>query len=485
MIVYPNSLNLSAAVSMRNPRIGYQTYTFARDLTNVVVSSEAVGMPRDAPLHPDTGEMWQPLTLPATWQLDLGVLQGIDYVGLVGSMGTSRSQVAVYVGEDTDFDARMSLPGIAGNYASTPDSGIPDVIGDIDIRVKVSAVDWTPTGNPYLVAKNGFTTGGGYNFRLLSGGALQIGWSNGTSAFTVASSGHGFVDGSTHWVRVTLDVDNGAAGRDIKFFTSVDGIVWVQLGSTTTTAGVTTIGVNANPLAIGMFHDGASDPHNGNIYYADVRNAIDASVPVIKFDPASGLTDAASFVSSTSETWTINRTGTSQSRLINPRFGGADIAPTDDAPIMFMDTLRYARYVQVRLTGTVTVQPTLSVVYAGVMLAMTQEVEGNGFTPITLSRDTILQTSMSKGGQFLAQGFRRNGVKGSVGFKYLDQYWYRSTFDPFVKAARNLPFFFAWWPDTMPTEVAFVWTDQDIIPKYMGLRDLMQVSWNMQGIGTP
>jgi hypothetical protein len=38
----------------------------------------------------------------------------------------------------------LALGGIAGNYASTPDSVANSITGDIDIRTKVALADWTP-----------------------------------------------------------------------------------------------------------------------------------------------------------------------------------------------------------------------------------------------------------------------------------------------------------------------------------------------------
>lgn len=485
MISYPLAFLLSAAVPLRNPRFGYQTFTFDLPPSSVSVSSEVVGGPRDAPLRPDTAAYWQPSVLPATWQLDLGALRDIDYVGIAGhTIGSNLAAVGVSLGEDNDFAARVTLPGVAGNYASTPDSVANSVTGDIDIRAKVNAADWTPTGNPYVVAKNGFTTGGGYHLRLISAGTLQLGWSTGAAALTAASTvSTGFADGSTNWIRATLDVDNGAAGYTVKFYTSFDGVTWTQLGATVTVGGVTSIGNNATLLSVGMFFDGSSDPFSGAVYYADIRNVIDGTTPVVKFDPSEGVTDGTSFTSSTGEVWTINRSGGTPARLINWRFGGADIAPVDNSPIMFLDTQRAARYLQIRLSGAGVVMPRIAVVYAGKALAMTSEVEPSGFTPMNMARQTVLKRSMSRGGQFLGQGYRRNGVAGAVAFKYLDPDWYRAYFEPFAKSARRYPYFYAWWPEHYLGEVAFVWSDKDIVGKYQGQRDWMQVGFNMQGIG--
>jgi len=164
----------------------------------------------------------------------------------------------------------------------------------------------------------------------------------------------------------------------------------------------------------------------------------------------------------------------------------SDVMPIDDAPILLLDVLRSVRTIRLTLTGAT--PPPIAVIYAGLQLAMQNDLTVGGFTPVTLARDTVLHQSLSRGGQFLGQGIRRMGVSGSVDFKYLDPDWYRANFDPFVKAARQYPYFFAWWPDHYASEVGFVWTDRDIRPTYMGFIDAamqarMEVKWSMSGIG--
>src|SRR4051812_32059239 len=108
MIVYPAALVLSAVMPLNNARIGYQTYTKDKTATSVVVSSESATGARDNPLRNDTVEYWEPTALPATWQFDFGSLSPIDYVGIAGhNIGSVLDTVGVFIGEDTNFDARL------------------------------------------------------------------------------------------------------------------------------------------------------------------------------------------------------------------------------------------------------------------------------------------------------------------------------------------------------------------------------------------
>jgi len=193
---------------------------------------------------------------------------------------------------------------------------------------------------------------------------------------------------------------------------------------------------------------------------------------------------AAHSIGSNGATLTVETSDTSPG-VVWTQFS-ADIMPADDAPILLLDQVRSVRAVRITLTGGT--PPQIAVIYAGVQLAMQNDLTASGFTPLTLARETVLHQSMSRGGQFLGQGIRRMGVSGAVAFQYLDPDWYRANFDPFVKAARRFPYFFGWWPDHYASEVGFVWTEKDIRPTYMGFIDAamqarMEVKFAMTGIG--
>ena len=180
----------------------------------------------------------------------------------------------------------LMLPGTAGNYASTPDSAGNSVTGDIDIRAKVSLDDWTPASLTNLVGKIDSGTTRSYWFEVTTGGILQLNWSaDGSTPITTSSTvATGFADGATKWVRTTLDVDNGAAGRDVKFYTSDDGVSWLQLGSTVTVAGTTSIFDSTSVVTVGARYPGSSVLLAGKVYEAQVRAGIDGPI-VARFDP--------------------------------------------------------------------------------------------------------------------------------------------------------------------------------------------------------
>lgn len=213
-------------------------------------------------------------------------------------------------------EAYLSLPGEAGDFASTPDSAALDITGDIDIRCKAAGTDWSPSTQRELVAKN--TTDSSqfsYLFRLNTSGYLTLYWSeNGTTLKLQTSSEIvPTSDGTIKWVRATLDVDNGAGGYSIRFYYSDDGNAWTQLGTTKTAAGVTSIFSGTGVVRVGARGNTSLGPFDGKIYYAEIRNGIDGD-PVAIFDPHFIVGTTGSMP--TGERWTINQSGSPVAEVI-------------------------------------------------------------------------------------------------------------------------------------------------------------------------
>lgn len=200
-------------------------------------------------------------------------------------------------------------------FTSTPDNAVLDIVGDLDLRVLAALDDWTPTTTQDLCAKfNGTGNQRSWDFKVTTGGNLELTWSaDGTNLLTATSTiPTGIADASLKWVRAVLDVDNGAVGRNILFYTSTDGQTWTQLGTTVTQATVTSIFSSSATLDIGG-NTSLNRFVTGNIFYAEVRNGIDGTVvanPDFRKRPwAVGATTGAANADRTSRTWTLNATG--------------------------------------------------------------------------------------------------------------------------------------------------------------------------------
>ena len=219
---------------------------------------------------------------------------------------------------DTWYTDYLILTGQASTYLWAPDSAGLSVTGDIDLRARVAATDYTPSSEQTVIAK-WETTSNQRSFRayITTAGALGLEWSaNGSTTIAKTSTANlTTTNGAQVWLRWVLDVDNGAAGNDVKFYTSIDGVTWTQLGATVTTASTTAIYNSTARCTVGAERDdGATKPWAGNIYEAQVRNGIGGSLVGNPIMTAS-VVGATTIVDSTPITWTLAG---------NAAFSGAD-----------------------------------------------------------------------------------------------------------------------------------------------------------------
>ena len=154
------------------------------------------------------------------------------------------------------------------------------------------------------------------------------------------------------------------------------------------------------------------------------------------------------------------------------------VSPSDNSALMVIFAEVTARYFRVSVAGPTA--PQIGVIYLGVALAMQRAIYA-GHTPITLGRRTVKRPTKSQDGQFLGSSTIRNGLQTGFAWKHLKAQWYRDNFDPFVKSARNKPFFIAWRPSKFPGEIGYCWSTNDITPSNMGVLDYMDVSMSVEG----
>jgi hypothetical protein len=222
--------------------------------------------------------------------------------------------------EDTGY---VYLPGSVGDFLSVPDENALDITGDIDIRARIARDNWT-SPHAAIIAKWSESSSRSFFFRVENNtGRLNLFWTpDGTFASSIvktSSVAPTVANGASLWVRVTLDVDNGASGNDVKFFTSNDGVNWTQLGTTVTTAGVTSIFAGTDPVRIGRAVNTIS--FNGKVYAAQIWDGIEGSggTKVLDID-CDVITDgsATSFTAVTGQTVTINRSTSGRKAVAVP-----------------------------------------------------------------------------------------------------------------------------------------------------------------------
>lgn len=225
---------------------------------------------------------------------------------------------------DVDFTHQVngaaSFTALTGQTVTVTTTGSAEVARiqqlstDITLDVKAALSDWTPAATTALVSK-WTTTGNNQSFTFYveaTSGLIHLAVSiDGVNYVDAVSTAAPVIaDGATKWLRASMDVDDGAGNRVIKFYTSDDGITWAQLGATVTTAGITAIRASAAVLELGTNQVGTFAMLTGKVFNARVFNTYlqgAVGTPVAQFD-AHGLPANAVAPDSYSngEVWTLN-----------------------------------------------------------------------------------------------------------------------------------------------------------------------------------
>lgn len=201
----------------------------------------------------------------------------------------------------------LYLPGIAGNYASSPDSAALSITGDIDIRIDVALSSYASGSNQGLVAK--YSGSGGYIVVLDTTGALAFYYNAAAGGTQATAVELGLTNGTRYELRVTVDVDDGAGNKVISVYKRAGGTndAWTLVKSNTT-AGTISITDTADALAIGSDRTaGTSSMAIGSFYKVQIYSGI-AGTKVFDADFTAN-TNQSSFTESSSNaaTVTINR----------------------------------------------------------------------------------------------------------------------------------------------------------------------------------
>jgi hypothetical protein len=209
--------------------------------------------------------------------------------------------------------------GVTGNFVSTPNAAANQIMGDIDIIVNLTHLNWNPASAEIMIGKRDsgssniaysffISNGSTLSFRISSDGNSNLNESgNSTVAVPFAANTNG-------WVRLTRVASTGV----VTFFTSTNpsntnpsSVAWTQLGATVST-NIYNIFNAAVPLTIGTYNTPTAGVMlNAIVFRATISNSIGGS-PVVDFNPSSynRATSQTSWVSATGETWTLNTAST-------------------------------------------------------------------------------------------------------------------------------------------------------------------------------
>lgn len=210
-------------------------------------------------------------------------------------------------------------------YVSTADKAVLDITGDIDVRCDIWPAAMPGGGRTgYMLMSKYNTVGDQRSWALMLeyDRTLRLYWSSaGTVATLLSATSTAAVNfaGGRKAVRATLDVNNGAGGNTVTFYTAdtISGS-WTMLGSAVVAAGTTSIFSSSANLHVGAIVNSSGGvtsftsaviPFQGRCYRAQVYNGIGGT---LRADADFGAQDlnAESWSDglSTPNTWTVNAT---------------------------------------------------------------------------------------------------------------------------------------------------------------------------------
>ncbi len=155
------------------------------------------------------------------------------------------------------------------------------------------------------------------------------------------------------------------------------------------------------------------------------------------------------------------------------------ILPSDGPALFRFPKLTYAA-VRLRMQSG-SAAPTMAVVYCGALLVIQRRLYV-GHTPITMGRTINCASLRSVNGNFLGRIVLGRKVSTQAAFQNFTPDWYRTYMAPFVLAAEEIPFFFAWRPSSYPNEIGYAWLTQDPIPTNQRTNGMMQVELALEGV---
>ena len=248
---------------------------------------------------------------------------------------------------DTGIAAQSWIMQIADSAATSP-------TGDIDVRAKICLNGSAPSADCPVAAK--FGSAGNRSWRLTvaaTTGLVTLGWSNdGTTLIdklsTVALSGNQI--NLPVWVRATLDVDNGASGNTVKFYTSTDNVTWTQLGADVVTAGTTSIFNSTSTTQFIGRGAGSLTQQTRNIsfYELEVYASLDGTSRIVDIDVGAmentaTTASATTFIDDVGNTVDVAKNASSGSFVGSYRFAMFNASTSSQTISYSYDATRYAK----------------------------------------------------------------------------------------------------------------------------------------------
>lgn len=155
----------------------------------------------------------------------------------------------------------------------------------------------------------------------------------------------------------------------------------------------------------------------------------------------------------------------------------------DNGPTIFRFTPGLYTGVRLKLLTGGSAPAQIAVMYIGLLLTIARRLYV-GHSPLALSRQATVTNGKSESGNFLGRIVTGEVTNSSAAFANIDPARYRSRIDPFVKASKDTPFFWAWRPGDYPLETGFAWMTNSPVPSNTGMNGMMSIQFQFEGIST-
>lgn len=244
---------------------------------------------------------------------------GITGTGITRAANITCQDIITAAGDTAlYFEGQGAATSLSLDNISLKKPGVLDLYGSVSLYGHIASRDYT-NGTQTIIAMSG-----AYSLIILADGLLRFGFRNAATngflnTFSTATLGSvGIIDGQSIYVFNSFEADDGGGNRVVKFYYSLDGIIWAQLGTTITTAGAIVQGVTGSLFAeVGSVNNGSAQVFSGRIYNAQIwrdlltvdgsNHLVTSGATLVANPDASVVTPGStSFVDSTGLTWTVN-----------------------------------------------------------------------------------------------------------------------------------------------------------------------------------
>nr|BDD44164.1 hypothetical protein 31 [bacterium] len=146
---------------------------------------------------------------------------------------------------------------------------------------------------------------------------------------------------------------------------------------------------------------------------------------------------------------------------------------------VFFTQVLATRY-RIKVNASENGAPRLGVVMLGKYTELPRKFYG-GHAPIALNRNVKLLRNETEGGFMAGTYALRTGASTSVTVRHISAAWVRDNLENMNDLLRVQPFMFSWRPDSEPNDVAYGWLNKSIKATNSGLRNLMDLTFEISG----